>query len=448
MLADSPDPDSALLLFERFLDESPCEVVQALERQQALAHYALVIFGYSRYLGETLLQNSDVLQSLQLDKSLDRSFTIEDFRRALEHWRTNSSEADTALMLARFKRREYIRIMLRDVLGIAPLAETTAEISALTDVMIEAALVEAEKRLSVRYGSKSEASLGDRLPFAILSLGKLGGNELNYSSDVDLLYVYGAASDQDEAGNYSREYFIHLAQQVTEILSSVTREGSVFRIDLRLRPQGSQGELAVSLSHALNYYRSAAHDWELQALIKARFSAGAMELAHAFITGVQDHIYTQATNLAAIATALQARERMSTNRRKATPRHLAGTIDVKRDPGGIRDIEFLVQCLQRVYGGADPWLRSGGTLFALQRLHDKRHIGGTEFQELTGAYVFLRHVEHRLQLRQGQQTHRLPTTIEDLRILQRSLERISGDDGCGGSGLVHSPAHGDRRPDL
>ncbi len=427
MLADSPDPDSALLLFERFIDESPREVVQRLERQQKLTHYAIVVFGYSRYLGETLLQNPELLGSFQEDKSLGRSFSIEDFRQALMKLRLHCKEIDAALLLARFKRREYIRIMLRDVLGIAPLAETTAEISALADALIEAALVEAEKRLSARYRATTKPDSPQRLPFAILSLGKLGGNELNYSSDVDLFYVYRAVSDQDDTGIYTREYFIHLAQQVTEILSSVTREGTVFRIDLRLRPQGSQGELAVSLSHALNYYRTAAHDWELQALIKARFSAGNAELARAFINGVQDHIYTQATNLAAIATALQARERMTTHRRKAIPRHLADTIDVKRDPGGIRDIEFLVQCLQRAYGGADPWLRSGGTLFALQKLHDKRHIGGKEFQDLTGAYVFLRHVEHRLQLRQGQQTHRLPATIENLTILQRSLEGISGE---------------------
>ncbi len=413
------------MLFERFIDEAPREVVQLLEDHHKLAHYALVIFGYSRYLAETLLQNPDLLGSFQPVKSLDRSFSAEDFRQALAEWRSHSAEGEISVSLARFKRREYVRIMLRDVLGIAPLAETTAEISALADALIEAALAEAGKRLRARYASGNEKSASERLPFAIVSLGKLGGNELNYSSDVDLLYVYRADSHQDSADIHARESFVRLAQQVTEILSSVTREGAVFRIDLRLRPQGSQGELAVSLSHALNYYRTAAHDWECQALIKARYTAGDAELAHEFIRGVQAHIYTQATNLAAIATALQARDRISQQRRRALPRHLVETIDVKRDPGGIRDIEFLVQCLQRVYGGADRWLRSGGTLFALQKLHDKRRIGGKEFQFLTGAYVFLRHVEHRLQLRQGQQTHRLPATIEDLTILQRSMKAIS-----------------------
>jgi glutamate-ammonia-ligase adenylyltransferase len=427
ILAASPDPDSALMSFERFIDQSPPEIVQLLNCHEHIAHYALVIFGYSRYLAETLLQNPDLLLSFQQDKTLNRGYSLDDFRQALGRWRSHSEETDASRLLARFKRREYLRIMLRDVLGFAPLAETTAEISALADVVIEAALAEAQWRMRARFDSKETNESGDPLPFAILSLGKLGGNELNYSSDVDLFYVYGTIPHQETGGLYTREYFVHLAQQVTEILSSVTREGTVFRIDLRLRPQGSQGELAVSISHALNYYHTAAHDWECQALIKARYSAGHAGLAQNFVRGVQAHIYTQDTNLAAIATALQARERMSKHRRKTVPRSPVGTIDVKRDPGGIRDIEFLVQCLQRVYGGADPWLRSGGTLFALQKLHDKRHIGGREFQDLTAAYVFLRHVEHRLQLRQGQQTHRLPATVEELAILQCSLQAISGE---------------------
>jgi glutamate-ammonia-ligase adenylyltransferase len=431
LLADSPDPDSALLLFDRLIQESPPGVVALLERHEDLAHYALVVFGHSRFLGETLLQNTDLLHLLLQEKHLDHGFSIEEFRQGLARLRDRSSAEDISLLLAHFKRREYVRIMLRDVLGIAPLAETTAEISALADVLIEAALEEAEKRLRARHPAARHLDPEGRTvatPFAVLSLGKLGGNELNYSSDVDLFYIFGDGQEPDAASISNREYFIRLAQLVTEILSTVTREGAVFRIDLRLRPQGSQGEMAVSLAHALDYYASAAHDWERQALIKARYSAGDPALAREFIHSVQAYVYTQATNLSAIGTALQTRERISRRRRRLAPRHPEEqSIDVKLDPGGIRDIEFLVQSLQRVYGGAEPWLRSGGTLFSLQKLHDKRHIGGKEFQELTNAYVFLRHVEHRLQLRQGQQTHRLPASQYELRILQRSLEATSGE---------------------
>ncbi len=151
LLADSPDPDSALLLFDRLIQESPPAVVALLERHEHLAHYALVVFGHSRFLGETLLQNTDLLHLLLQEKHLDRSLSVEEFRQRLAWLRDRSSAEDISLLLAHFKRREYVRIMLRDVLGIAPLAETTAEISALADALIEAALEEAEQRLRVRY---------------------------------------------------------------------------------------------------------------------------------------------------------------------------------------------------------------------------------------------------------------------------------------------------------
>jgi glutamate-ammonia-ligase adenylyltransferase len=177
------------------------------------------------------------------------------------------------------------------------------------------------------------------------------------------------------------------------------------------------------LSHALHYYAREAHDWERQALIKVRCSAGDTALARQFIRSVQPYVYTEQINFAAIKTALMAREKMHARRHQLPALETLGdALNVKVDRGGIRDIEFLVQCLQRVYGGAEPWLRSGGTLFSLQKLHDKHHLGGKEFHDLASAYEFLRHVEHRLQLRQGQQTHRLPLTASGLRILQRAME--------------------------
>lgn len=431
LLTETPDPDSALILFDRLVSESPAEIVRLLDRHLQLAHYAIVVFGHSRFLGETLLQNPDLLQSLLRERSLDRSFSREELRESLARFRSRSFETDVSLLLARFKRREYVRIMLRDVLKIAPLAETTAEISALTDVLIEEALREADSHLQRRYSTPQHLDAEGRLvdtPFAILSLGKLGGNELNYSSDVDLMYIFGDGDEPPKTAISSREYFIRLAQQVTEILSRVTREGAVFRIDLRLRPQGSEGELAISLKQALRYYATAAHDWEQQALIKVRHSAGDLSLAREFIRGVQPSVYTEKVNFAAIKTALVAREKIHKKQHQRLRNENASTsIDVKLDRGGIRDIEFLVQCLQRVYGGAEPWLRSGGTLFSLQKLYDNRHISGKEFHELTTAYEFLRQLEHRLQLRQGQQTHRLPTGEPELRILQRSM----GTDAVG-----------------
>ena len=175
LLAEAPDPDGALLLFERLIESS--EIVRLLDQHNSLAHYAIVVFGHSRFLGDTLIQNTDLLASFLREKNLDRSFSQEEFHESLARFRARSSESDVALTLARFKRREYVRIMLRDVLKIAPLAETTAEISALADVLIEEALREADSKLQRRHGTPQHLDTLGRLvdtPFAVLALGKLG----------------------------------------------------------------------------------------------------------------------------------------------------------------------------------------------------------------------------------------------------------------------------------
>ena len=292
LLEDVPDPDAALNRIERLAADPTTSAL--LEKHPSLSHYALLVFGYSHFLGETLLQNSDLLRSFLRPQAFDRSFSREDFRESFARFRSRSLETDIAQLLSRFKRREYVRIFLRDVLKIAPLAETTAEISCLADVLIEEALSAADSQLRLRHGAPQHLDASGRLcgtPFAVLSLGKLGGGELNYSSDVDLLYIFGDGSEPATASLSNREYFVRLAQQVTDILSRATREGAIFRIDMRLRPQGAEGELAISLSQALRYYTSAAHDWELQALIKVRHSAGDAPLAREFIQNVQSLVY-------------------------------------------------------------------------------------------------------------------------------------------------------------
>ena len=430
ILADCPDPDGALLLFERLVSEGSPAIMELVEEHPFVAHYAIAVFGTSWFLGETLIANPDILQSFLRDKWLDHSCSREDFSEALARFYSRSFDRDPSLLLARFKKREYVRIMLRDVLRIAPLAETAAEISALADVLIEEALREAASTLQHRFGSPRHLDAEGRVAdtsLAVLSMGKLGGNELNYSSDIDLLFIFEDGSELPDAEISNREYFVRLAQQVTDILSRPTLEGPVFRIDLRLRPQGNEGELAVSLSHALRYYAESAHDWERQALIKVRSSAGNEKLARQFIHQVQPQVYKEEVNFAAIKTALASREKIDRKRRAQIADRQRG-INVKVDRGGIRDIEFLVQCLQRVYGGSEPWLRSGGTLFSLHKLHDKQHISGRDFHELTSAYAFLRHLEHRLQLRRGQQVHRLPQSKTELAILQRSMEALTPEN--------------------
>src|SRR4051812_5947866 len=168
-------------------------VLRLFAGNQVLLHYAVALFGNSQFLGETLIQNTDLLHGLAREKNLDRSLGREDYREHFARFSSRSLETDTALLLARFKKREYIRIVLRDVLGIATLADVTAEISALSDVLIEEALRHAASGLHKRFGGPHTVDPQGRsvdVAFTVLSLGKLGGNELNYSSDIDLLYIF------------------------------------------------------------------------------------------------------------------------------------------------------------------------------------------------------------------------------------------------------------------
>jgi glutamate-ammonia-ligase adenylyltransferase len=425
LLPNTPSPDATVNQFQRLAESASPELLRLLDQHLSLVHYAVLVFGYSTWLGETLIQTPDLFYGFAREHSLDRTHSREESEERFARMRSRSFETDTAALLAHFKRREYVRIMLRDVLGIATLAETTAEISALSDVLIEEALREVNAHLQHRFGTPQRLDPRRRVVdsrFAVLSLGKLGGNELNYSSDIDLLYLYDGGEEPDGAETSNREYFVRLSQQVTELLSRHTREGPVFRIDLRLRPQGGEGEPALPLEHAIEYYSRSAHDWELQAMIKARHSAGDVGLAREFVRALQPYVYRPEVNFVAIKTALETREKIGKHRRKSLLKEVSQIgIDVKVDRGGIRDIEFLVQCLQRVYGGSESWLRSRGTLFALQKLHDKEHISGKDFHNLTNAYEFLRNLEHRLQLRQGRQVHRLPQSRAELQGLARSL---------------------------
>lgn len=420
--AATPDPSQALSLLERLVAVRADQCIAQLNSDHVLLHYLLLLFGHSYWLGETVIQNPDLLHSLRSNRNLERFFEPEDFLANLAQLRAYTAQEDVSSLLARFKKREYVRIVLRDLLKIATLAEITAEVSALADVLIAEALEHCHAQMRRDYSGAGNAL---HARFAVLSLGKLGGNELNYSSDIDLLYLYDGTDSA--ADKFSlREYFVRQAQLMTELLSRSTVEGSVFRIDLRLRPQGHEGEPAVALRHALDYYAHSAQDWELQALIKARYSAGDPGLAHEFIRAVQPRVYVTHVNFAAVETAVNSRRKIGEHRRRfLAARKEAATIDVKLDRGGIRDIEFLAQCLQRVYGGEEPWLRACGTLFSLQKLNDKGHLSSSDFHELSVAYEFLRTVEHRLQLQRGQQLHRLPAAEAELQALARAALRDS-----------------------
>jgi len=443
LLAQLPDPDGALNFIERYLrseaearqpGESLGRAIAFLNRHPAALHHLLVLFSYSRFLSETLVQQPELVGWLHRPmrrgpepaESVDHIKSPEDLHEEFARFEAVSLDLPPSVVLARFKRREYLRITLRDVLGLATLAETALELSHLADVLLERALRISEQKLQNAYGMPQDIDTAGKrgvARLAILSLGKLGGQELNYSSDIDLMFLYG--HDGETSGGSSgaitnAEYFVRLAQAVLKVITEVNPEGAVFRVDLRLRPQGQEGDLTTSLPAALHYYRTRAREWELQMLIKARCSAGDFEAGRHFLREVHPLIYRREFNLAAVEAVLNARQEITRDlERRAGATSHSVEWNVKLSPGGIRDVEFLSQCLQRLYGGADPWLRSSSTLVALQRLHDKGHLSGRDFFRLGSAYQFLRKVEHRLQLRDGLQRHTLPKARDALERLAR-----------------------------
>ncbi len=428
LLSQSPDPDGALNLLERYAQGAPPRVLGELARHPAALSYLIAIFGYSGYLAETLLSESDLVVQFARDRNFAKLKSKEDLMQDFARFSTTNPDPWQAAMLARFKRRNYLRIVLKDVLGLSTLGETTLELSTLADVILTNAYLYCDRELEKRYGQPQYRDAQGRIVragFSIISLGKLGGNELNYNSDIDLLFLYShdgetAGGSERESAISNKEYFVHLAHAITRTITQATPQGQVFRVDLRLRPEGDQGDLAISLNSALEYYEHRARDWELQMLIKARYSAGEVKLTRDFLRGVEEYVYRSPGDFVAVESVLWARERISKKLRESR----GHAIDVKRHRGGIRDIEFLVQCLQRLHGLQDHWVRSGGTLFALRKLNDKGLLSDRDYAALTTAYEFLRKVEHRVQMEVGQQSHRLPTDPQ-------ALEPAGAPGGCG-----------------
>lgn len=418
LLASVPDPDEALHFLERFHREAP-EFFERIVASGPALRYLITTFSYSRFLSEAVLRHPDWLIELTAAGDLDRARSAEELRTLL------ASEPDllSPLCLARFRRRQLLRIMLRDVLGLATLSDITEEISALSDAILDLSYDRIYDQLCLRHGTPRymDADMNSRpAGLTVISLGKLGGNELNYSSDIDLMFVYAGNGMTDGAQPMTnKEFFKKVANELTALLSTYTAEGMCYRVDLRLRPDGRLGEVCISLDGAKTYYQQRARDWELQMLIKARVSAGDRALGQELLEFVEPLIYSSSLDFRAVEAVSEARERIS--ERLAARRSRRVGLDVKLARGGIRDIEFLVQCLQRLHGGREPWVRHGGTVFALFRLRDKGLLSTAEYARLASAYEFLRNLEHRLQFYDDRQTHTLPSNPEALEILARKM---------------------------
>ena len=416
LLSRSADPQVVVSRLRSFCARHLGEFQQIIYTPFGLQ--ALVaVFSASDFLSEELLRHPDWLIEPLYSGSLHRVRSRDEMQAALGAQQEVADEPFAA-RLAAFRRRQILRILLRDMLGFGALPEITEELTALADTIIDAAYRHVKGEAVRRHGLP-RLSGGAECGFSILALGKLGGQELNYSSDIDLMYLYEGPGRSDGAqpiGN--SEYYKRLANQLTNLLGTYSAGGMVYRVDLRLRPDGSHGEVCISLDGAKAYYETRARDWEKQMLIKARVAAGEPAAGLALLDWVQPVIYASSLDFTAIESMSATRERIN---EKMGARRKSPGLDVKLAPGGIRDIEFLVQCLQRMHGGREIWLRNSSTLLALIRLRDKDLLSDSEYSRLASAYQFLRHLEHRLQFAEDRQTHILPEQLDQLALVARRM---------------------------
>ncbi len=405
LLPSLPNPDDAVHFLDRLTAESP-EAAHRIAEDPAALRYALTVFSYSHFLADSIIRFPDWLIDIAVARDLHRGFLAEQYEELL----TLSLPADgipRPVDLALFRRRQLLRILLRDVLQFADVSETTEDLSNLADAILNATWRAVRRELTAQRGAPEDAE------FSVIALGKLGGRELNYSSDIDLIFVYSG-----DAG----EFFRAAANRMTDMLSTYTEEGMCYRVDLRLRPDGRFGEVCHSLEGAKQYYASRGRDWELQMLIKARIAAGDRRPGRELLEFVEPLIYRTTTDFRTIEAVSETRARIHEKLRLDKQRHATPSgADVKLTKGGIRDIEFLVQCLQRLHGGREPWVRHGGTLLALSRLRDKELLSPLEYARLASAYQFMRHLEHRLQFDEDRQTHTLPEAKDQIDLLARKM---------------------------
>jgi len=425
LVRDLPDPDGARGFYERLAAEHP-RAAQKLARDEGLLSDALALAAWSPLLGTTLAQHPEYLNWLTRERSDTHVRTTEELNESLARFALTHSQIETQVLLARFRRRELLRIYLHDLRRVNAIVETTEELSNLADAVLAYALNFARQQLDNRYGAPlctDERGRKSTASFCVVALGKLGSRELNYASDIDLLFLYsddGETAGTGEGGaaiTTNREYFNRLAEKIARLVGQPTGEGAAYRVDLRLRPHGRVGALSCSLAEAVRYYRSSAQAWELQTLIRSRAAAGTAALYARFAAEVRERVYTHAPTVEdALGNVRLAKQKIDRQHGES-----GRGFNVKLGRGGIREIEFIAQALQLAHGAHDPWLHAPHTLISLGRLADRHLINERERAELSDAYAFLRALEHRLQMEHGLQTHTVPEDEARRRLVARRL---------------------------
>lgn len=416
-LADTPVPTAAAGRVEDLLaGEAAAAVREVLSREQQTAAWFLAVLGGSRYLHAALERNPAFVRKL----FLERGCLIRKSREAKElelrervRTAADTAELDDALRI--FKEIDYLRVGCRDLAELADVRQVMEELSDLAAACIEIAVDFHWKRLVEAHGSPWH---GPGKGFVVLGMGKISGRELNFSSDVDLVFLRRPEEGQTSGPQPITvvRFYELLVRAVTQSLSHVTQSGFVFRIDLRLRPEGEKGELVPSLSNALSYYLDWGRTWERAALMRAVPIAGDRGVGADFIRRLEPFIYRKYLDYSTLDEMREMKLRI-----QASLLRKPG-VNIKLGQGGIREIEFFVQALQLINGGRNPAVRSPGTCESLALFRQAGLLDDDTAEGLQEAYLFFRKVEHRIQINHQLQTHELPRTPDE----QLELARRTG----------------------
>jgi [glutamine synthetase] adenylyltransferase / [glutamine synthetase]-adenylyl-L-tyrosine phosphorylase len=380
----------------------------SLETQPELAAKLARVALASDFAIDTLLRQPDLLPRLTADEGA-QPLPPPDLR--------NAPRADWQPLLRRYRTAESTRLVWRDVLGLDDVDATLAGSTRLAETCLQLALDALEAEFEQRYGMMRNAD-GEAQRLVVFGLGKLGGGELNFSSDIDLVLAYPQDGESDGARALAAEdYFARLGQQLAKLLDEVTADGFSHRVDLRLRPFGNAGRVALSFAAMEQYFQREGRDWERYAWQKARPVAGDIGAGERFIATLRPFVYRRYLDYGALD---GLREMKAAIAAEVARKELAD--DIKRGPGGIREIEFLVQALQLIRGGREPELRERRLLPALAALVRGGHIATDTGHALAEAYRFLRRVENRLQMLRDAQTHALPVADVDRSRVARGLD--------------------------
>ncbi len=421
-------PDMALNGLERICSVVPREELLAICARKPRFVQLLALCGSSPFLTNIVCRDARYFRDLLTNRQIEIRRSEGESLAALREFIGGETRYQEILpLLRRFKYHEILRIATRDLNNLSPLEEVTSELTSLAASCLQVAYEAARRKLVEEHGRPLMKSLQGEMEadLTVLGMGKFGGRELNFSSDIDLIYFY--TSDDGETtgvpgvhgvgkGKISlHAFFVKLGELISRAISQVTADGYVFRVDMGLRPEGKSGDMAISQRSAEVYYEAWGQSWERTAMLKARPVAGDLLLGESILKFLEPFIYRKYHDFNMIEDMKVMKQKINAS----LAREREGELNIKLGHGGIREIEFFIQSLQLVYAGRNPAIRERNTLKALEKLRDARLITGEECDTLREAYRFLRTVEHRIQVVQERQTHNLPTREEEFRALAR-----------------------------